>query len=140
MKKIIRLTESDLTRIVNRVIREQKLSRPLITEAAAQMAIDDAKERIENGEKPDPQLMADIKECITTKQLTSLAFLTTSAGAYALGVIAMMISSGIGFVPGALLALTSAIALFITALPRDMGGMGANPVKDIKALLSCIKL
>ena len=50
MAKIIRLTESDLTRLVSRVIKEQKSRRPLLTEAAAQMAIDDAKERIENGE------------------------------------------------------------------------------------------
>ena len=71
MKKIVRLTESDLTRLVNRVIKEQQLSKPLLTEAAAQMAINDAKERIESGEKPDPKLMGQIKQCITTQQLTS---------------------------------------------------------------------
>ena len=64
-KKIIRLTEADLTRLVSRVIKEQKSRRPLLTEAAAQMAIDDAKERIENGEKPDPTVMKQIKQCIT---------------------------------------------------------------------------
>ena len=138
-KKIIRLTEADLTRLVSRVIKEQKSRRPLLTEAAAQMAIDDAKERIENGEKPDPTVMKQIKQCITNKQLTSLMFLTTGAGSYALGVIAMLCASGIGFAAGAALAIASAIVLFITSLPTDKGGLGSSPEKDVKALLSCIK-
>lgn len=139
-KKIIRLTEADLTRLVQRVIKEQKSSRPLITEAAAQMAIDDAEERMASGEKPDPKIMSQIKQCITTKQLTSLGFLTTSAGAYALGIIAMLISNPVGFAVGGVLALTSVIVMFITGLPEDQGGLGADPAKDVKALLSCIKL
>jgi hypothetical protein len=143
MKKIIRITESDLTRIVNRVIREQKLSRPLITEATAQVAIDDAEERIANGEKPDPKMMAQIKQCITQKQLTSLMFLTTGAGAYALGMVAMLCMSGVGsevgFAAGGILALSSIIALFITGLSEKDGGLGSDPSRDIKALLSCIK-
>jgi hypothetical protein len=140
MKKVIRLTESDLVRLVNKVIKEQKSSRPLITEATAQMAIDDAEERIANGEKPDPKLMGQIKQCITTKQLTSLMFLTTSAGAYALGVMAMLMASGVGFAVGGVLALSSILVMFITGLAEDQGGLGADPSKDIKALLSCIKL
>ena len=149
MGKIIRLTEADLTRLVKRVIKEQKSSRPLLTEAAAQMAIDDAEERIANGEKPNPTIIKQVKECITTQQLTSLMFLTTSAGTYALGIIAVLIaggpfsggiSTGIGFAGGMSLAIISAIVLFITSLPRDKGGLGANPSKDVKALLSCVKL
>jgi len=139
-KKIIRLTEADLTRLVSRVIKEQKSRRPLLTEAAAQMAIDDAEERIASGERPDPKMMAQIKQCITTKQLTSLMFLTTSAGAYALGVIAMLCASGVGFAVGGILALSSILVIFITGLAEEDGGLGADPSKDIKALLSCVKL
>jgi hypothetical protein len=140
MKKVIRLTESDLVRLVNKVIKEQKSSRPLITESAAQMAIDDAEERMANGEKPDPKMMAQIKQCITTKQLTSLMFLTTSAGAYALGIIAMICSNPVGFAVGGILALSSILVMFITGLAEEDGGLGSDPSKDIKALLSCIKL
>ena len=140
MKKVIRLTEADLVKLVNRVIKEQKSSRPLITEAAAQMAIDDAEERMANGEKPDPKLMGQIKQCITQKQLTSLMFLTTSAGAYALGVMAMLMASGVGFAVGGVLALSSILVMFITGLAEDQGGLGSDPAKDIKALLSCMKL
>jgi len=140
MKKVIRLTESDLVRLVNRVIKEQKSSRPLINESAAQMAIDDAEERMANGEKPDPKMMAQIKQCISTKQLTSLMFLTTSAGAYALGIVAMICSNPVGFVVGGVLALSSILVMFITGLSEEDGGLGADPSKDIKALLSCIKI
>lgn len=149
VKKIIRLTESDLVNLVNRVIKEQKSTRPLMTESAAQMAIDDAEERMASGEKPDPKVMGQIKQCITQKQLTSLMFLTTSAGAYALGVIAMLIAGGavtgggssvVGFAAGGVLALASIIVLFITGLSEKDGGLGADPTRDVKALLSCVKL
>jgi hypothetical protein len=148
-KKIIRLTEADLTRLVSRVIKEQKSRRPLLTEAAAQMAIDDAKERIENGEKPDPTVMKQIKQCITNKQLTSLMFLTTGAGAFALGIITMLIAGGVvsggstsvvGVALGGTMALSSILVLFITGLSEKDGGLGADPSRDVKALLSCVKL
>jgi hypothetical protein len=138
-KKIIRLTEADLTKLVRRVIKEQT-SRPLITEAAAQMAIEDAEERMASGEKPDQKIMGQIKQCITKNQLTRLGFLTTSAGAYALGIIAMLISNPIGLAVGGVLALTSIIVIFITGLPEDQGGLGADPAKDVKSLLSCVGL
>jgi hypothetical protein len=125
-------------------VKEQKSRRPLLTEAAAQMAIDDAEKRIANGETPDPTVMKQIKQCITQKQLTSLMFLTTGAGAYALGIIAMLIMSGVGsevgFVAGGVLALSSIIVLFITGLSEKDGGLGADPSRDVKALLSCVKL
>jgi hypothetical protein len=142
-KKIIRLTEADLVRLVNKVIIEQKSSRPLLTETA-EMAIDDAEEKIASGEKPDPKLMSQIKQCITQKQLTSLMFLTTGAGAYALGMVAMLCMTGVGsevgLAAGGILALSSIIVLFITGLSEKDGGLGSDPSRDVKALLSCIKL
>jgi len=120
---------------------EKKLGdvKPILTESAqAQSMIDAATKKINAGTKPDPKLQEQIKECITTKQLTSLMFLTTSGGAYALGIVAMLCASGVGFAVGAGLALVSALVIFITGLSEDQGGLGANPTKDIKALLSCI--
>ena len=149
MGKIVRLTEQDLIRLVNRVIKEQKSRRPLLTEAAAQMAIDDAEERIANGETPDPTVMKQIKQCITNKQLTSLMFLTTGAGAFALGIITMLIAGGVvsggstsvvGVALGGTMALSSILVLFITGLSEKEGGLGADPSRDVKALLSCVKL
>jgi F0F1-type ATP synthase membrane subunit a len=147
-KKIIKLTEADLTKLVGRVIKEQQqvkrqsTAKRFITEAMAeaQMAIDDAEERIANGEKPDPKLMSQIKQCITTKQLTSLMFFTTGAGAYFLGILAMLMSSGVGMLPGGVLAIAGTIVLFISSISEKDGGLGGNPAKDVKALLSCINL
>jgi hypothetical protein len=113
--------------------------KPLLTESAqAQSMIDAVTKKMSGGAKPDPKLVGQIKECITTKQLTSLMFLTTSAGSYALGIVAMLCASGVGFAVGAGLALVSALVIFITGLSEDQGGLGADPTKDIKALLSCM--
>ena len=141
--KIRHIQESN-QRLENRLLNEQKSSRPLLTEASAQMAIDDAENRIDNGETPDPKITNQIKQCITQKQLTSLMFLTTSAGTYALGLIAMLCMSGVGsevgFAAGGFLALSSIIVLFITGLSEKDGGLGADPSRDVKALLSCLGL
>ena len=115
--------------------------------AQAQSAIADAKSKMSSGEKPDPSTMEEIKQCITNKQLTSLMFLTTGAGGFALGIIAMLIvggpvtagaSSVVGMVAGGTLAVGSIITLFITGLSEKDGGLGANPAADVKALLSCM--
>jgi hypothetical protein len=79
-----------------------------------------------------------IKQCITKKQLTSLSFLTTASGAYALGMVALLTMSGVGFAAGGILALSSIIVIFITGLPEQDGGLGSDPAKDVKALLSCM--
>ena len=115
--------------------------------AQAQSAIADAKSKMSSGEKPDPSTMEEIKQCITQKQLTSLMFLTTGAGGFALGIIAILIAGGpvtggassvVGMVAGGTLAVGSIITLFITGLSEKDGGLGANPAADVKALLSCM--
>jgi hypothetical protein len=113
--------------------------KPYLTESAeAQSMIDAAIQKFESGAKPDPKIQEKIKKCITSKQLTSLMFLTTSAGAYALGIVAMLIANPVGLVAGGVLALSSLIVIFLTGLPEDQGGLGSDPAKDVKALLSCI--
>ena len=129
-------------------LNEEKLS-SLISESMvqAQMAIGDAKSKMSSGEKPDSNTMGQIKQCITQKQLTSLMFLTTGAGAYALGIVAILIAGGavtggstsvVGMVAGGTLAVGSIITLFITGLSEKDGGLGADPSRDVKALLSCM--
>ena len=133
--KVFKLTEENLSLLINESM------------AQAQSAIADAKSKMSSGEKPDPSTMEQIKQCITNKQLTSLMFLTTGAGGFALGIIAMLIvggpvtagaSSVVGMVAGGTLAVGSIITLFITGLSEKDGGLGANPAADVKALLSCM--
>lgn len=141
MGKVIRLTESEFVGLVKKVIQEQKTSRPLIIEsAAAQSAINDAKKRMDAGEKPDPKVMAKVKSCITQKQLTSLMFLTAGSSTYALGIVCLLLANPVGLAVGGVLALSSIIVLFITGLSEDRGGLGANPSEDVKSLLSCMGL
>lgn len=118
-------------------LAEEKLS-SMINESMAQAAIADAESKMSGGEKPDPNVVNQIKQCITKNQLTRLGFLTTASGAYALGIIAMLISNPVGLAVGGILALSSVIVIFITGLPEDQGGLGADPAKDVKALLSCV--
>ncbi len=144
--KIRHIQESNMileTRRFNQLL-ESKMGdvKPLINEASqAEMmsAIAAAKKKVASGDR-EPDMEAKIKECITNKQLTSLMFLTTGAGAYALGVIAALCVSGIGTFAGLTLALAGVIVLFITGLPEDQGGIGSDPAKDVEALLSCIGL
>ena len=133
--KVFKLTEENLSLLINESM------------AQAQSAIADAKSKMSSGEKPDPSTMEQIKQCITNKQLTSLMFLTTGAGGFALGIIAILIAGGpvtagassvVGMVAGGTLAVGSIITLFITGLSEKDGGLGANPAADVKALLSCM--
>ena len=133
--KVFKLTEENLSLLINESM------------AQAQSAIADAKSKMSSGEKPDPSTMEEIKQCITNKQLTSLMFLTTGAGGFALGIIAMLIAGGpvtagassvVGMVAGGTLSVGSIITLFITGLSEKDGGLGANPAADVKALLSCM--
>jgi len=168
MKKIIRLTESELISLVKGILNDQSTDNRLSTKPTkkliqlseeklsslisesmvqAQAAIADAKGKMSSGKKPDPNTMGKIKQCITNKQLTSLMFLTTGAGAFALGTITMLIAGGavsggstsvVGFALGGTMALSSILVLFITGLSEKDGGLGADPSRDVKALLSCM--
>lgn len=113
--------------------------KPYLTESSAQSLIDDAKGQLSSGVKPDPKVQEQIKECITKNQLKSLMFLTTGAGAYFLGLIALLLTSGAGtMLGGGLLAFTGAVTMIIAGLPKDQGGLGSEPGKDIKQLYNCM--
>ena len=116
--------------------------KPLINEASQSemmAAISAAKSKVASGDG-EPGMEEKIKECITNKQLTSLMLLTTGAGSYALGIVAALCVSGVGSIAGLTLAMGGAIILFITGLSEKDGGLGADPSRDVKALLSCLGL
>lgn len=134
MKKVIRLTESDLVRLTKRIISESQ----------AQSMVDNAKKQLAAGVKPDPQIKEEIKECITRNKLKSLMFLTTGAGAYFLGLIAVLLAGGAvtggttTMLGGGLLAFTGAMTMIFAGMPEDQGGLGSVPGEDIKRLYNCI--
>jgi hypothetical protein len=132
MKKIIRLTEQDLARIVRRVIKEEKEES---TSKKINLAFESAKKMYEMGQTND-DIEQEIKDCITSKRLTSLGILTTAAGGYALGVIAIAMSvPGINLIAGSALAISS----IVTILVSEFGLVGGQKLSDdIGKLFDCL--
>ena len=144
--KIRHIQESNMkleTRRFNQLLESTMGNvKPLINEASQSemmAAISAAKSKVASGDG-EPGMEEKIKECITNKQLTSLMLLTTGAGSYALGIVAALCVSGVGSIAGLTLAMGGAIILFITGLSEKDGGLGADPSRDVKALLSCLGL
>ena len=79
----------------------------------------------------------DIKTCITKQRLSSLAILTTSAGAYTLGIIGLALAApGVNFVASGALAISGIIIMAISEL-----GVLGNENKlstDVKKLITCL--
>ena len=139
MTKIIRLTESDLTKLVSRAIKEQQkvkrqsTAKRFITEAMAesQSLVDKAEQIMSTGQKADPSVMSKITGCIKREGLTHLAILTTGAGAYALGLIAAVFGSGVG--APLVIALSGACLIILAGI----GIEGKGVADEVNRLLSC---
>ena len=136
MKKIVRLSEDDLTRIVRRVIKEQKSTRSIsgnkLLKESAEAMVDDAKEQMDGGNEPDRGMMDKITNCIKKNRLTNLMILTTGAGAYALGLIAVLMGSGVG-APLSLMMM-GAILIILEGI-----GIGEQSVSsEVKTLMTCM--
>ena len=133
MAKVIRLTEQDLVRLVKRVIKENQ-SKSMISEnmAQAQSMVDNAKEKLKQGQPADPGMMNKIKDCIKREGLSHLMILTTGAGAYALGLIAALIGSGVG--AGLGLALAGAILIIL----EGIGINGQGVADEVNRLVKCM--
>jgi hypothetical protein len=130
MGRIVRLTERDLTRLVRRVIREESEESNSFTSA-----IKTAKQKYAAGEK-NPSMEKQIKSCITGKRLSSLAVLTTSAGSYALGIMALALATpGVQFVAGGALAI-SGITLLLISESGILGGERLSA--DVGKLFECL--
>jgi hypothetical protein len=132
MKHFI-LTEEEKTRIrkmhKNAILTERPTT--LINESAEAM-VDDAKEKISSGDKPDQGVMDRITNCIKKNSLSNLMVLTTGAGAYALGLIAVLMGTGVG----APLALMMSGAVLI--ILEGIGINGQSASSEVKTLCKCM--
>jgi len=128
MRRITRLNENDLNRIVRRVIREEE-DRSMTTQM-----FNTAKQKYDNGQR-DPILEKKIKNCITKNRLKSLLWLTTARGAYVLGLIA------VGFLIPVLdgvevAALAGIYIIYVIASERNI--IENNISNDVKKLCDCL--
>jgi len=128
MRRITRLNENDLNRIVRRVIREEE-DRSMTTQM-----FNTAKQKYDNGQR-NPSLEKKIKNCITKNRLKSLFWLTTARGAYVLGLIA------VGFlIPGLdgveVAALAAIYIIYVIASERNI--IENNISNDVKKLCDCL--
>jgi hypothetical protein len=142
MKKIIRLTEADLTKLVSRVIKEQKqiqresTAKRFITEAMAQaqMLVDKAEEMVNSGQKPDPSVAKKVLDCINQEGFTHLAVTALGGMTYAFGMIcAILGTAGSMFTGGMSLAIGGAILLFL----EGVGINGVGVKEEVDRLVKC---
>jgi hypothetical protein len=128
MRRITRLNENDLNRIVRRVIREEE-DRSMTTQM-----FNTAKQKYDNGQR-NPSLEKKIKNCITKNRLKSLFWLTTARGAYILGLIAVgfLIPGLDGVEVGALAAI---YIIYVIASERNI--IENNISNDVKKLCDCL--
>jgi len=127
-KKVIRLTESDLTKLVKRIMTESQ------AEALASNAMAKAKSGQGN-----PSVAKEIVNCIKSNGYTHLMILTTGAGATALGALAALFVSGVGTVPALILAAAGAIMVGIEGFLTSSGSGSASVTSELTDLHTCLK-
>lgn len=134
MKTFLSISDDERQRILEMHTPKNKM----MTESAQSM-LDNAKSQMAAGVKPDPNVQEQIKGCITKNQLSSLMIFTTAAGAYGLGLIAILMMSGVGtMIAGGILAFSGAVTMILSSLDPEQGGLGAKPQQDIKILYNCM--
>ena len=126
MKKVIRLTESDLTRIVKRAINESK---------AQEMA----NNALLKSNQADSDMKSEIIKCIKSGSYSHLMVLTTGAGATALGALAVLFASGLGTVPALILTAAGAAIVTIEGLMTTDGSGRGSVTDEVSQLYSCLK-
>ena len=125
MKKVIRLTESDLTRIVKRVINESN---------AQEMA----NNALSKSNQADSKVKSEIIKCIKIDGLTHLKFLTTGLGAKALGALTNLFVDSMNLDPE--IPLLAAAMVVIKIEGFTTGNLGKGSVTDeISQLYHCLK-
>ena len=133
MGRIVRITESDLSRLVRRVIRENEGDIE-DTEKFKIETFNTAKQLYDNG-KRNLSMEKQIIDCITKKKLKSLFWLTTIRGSYILGLIAVgLIIPGIDAVEGMFLAFSYIV--YVIAMER--GIIESDISNDVKKLCDCL--
>lgn len=91
-----------------------------------------------NPTEEEVSVSAAIVDCIKSNNFTHLSFLTTGAGSYALGMIAALISSGVGTIPGLVLGMAGMIIMVLdvcVSYSLDDGGVA----KEVDDLLACLE-
>lgn len=100
----------------------------------AQSAVDTAK-----SSDPDPKMKQSILDCIKNGKYTHLAVVTTGAGTYALGALAVLLASGVGTVPALVLMSAGAAILTIEGLLTGEGSGAGSVTDEMKQLMDCLK-
>ena len=126
MKKVVRLTESDLTMIVKRVINENQ----------SQVM---AKNAISKSKQADNGIKSEMIKCIKNGSYTHLMVLTTGVGATALGALAVLFASGVGTVPALILMAAGAIIATIEGMMTTSGSGRGSVNDELKQLYNCLK-
>ena len=137
MAKIIRLTESDLTKLVSRIIKEQQLtSKRFIAESMAesQNLFDEAESIVDSGKKPDQIEVKKVLSCLKQEGFVHLTATTIGVGSYAMGMLLTLL--GLGAAPysgGMSLALSGAIIILLESV-----GINDQGVRDeVDRLIKC---
>lgn len=108
--------------------------KPLIKEdAAAEAQVKNLEAKYKSGQlKADEGTMDKIINCIEQEGLTHLSILTTGAGAYALGLIALCMGSGVGAPLG--LAMAGMILIILAGIGIEGEGVG----DEVSRLMTCM--
>lgn len=138
MGRIVRITESDLSRLVRRVIREEEdmsMTTSLFnTEKFKIETFNTAKQLYDKG-KRNPSMEQQIINCITKKKLKSLFWLTTARGSYILGLIAVGL-----LIPGADMVEVGVLAFgyIVYVIAMERGIIESDISNDVKKLCDCL--
>jgi len=127
-KKVIRLTENDLTKLVKRIMTESQV------DALASNALAKAKSGQGN-----PSVAKEIVNCIKSNGYTHLMILTTGAGATALGALAALFVSGVGTIPALIVSAAGAIMVTIEGYLTRSGSGSASVTSELTDLHTCLK-
>jgi len=126
MKKVVRLTESDLRRVVKRIINENK------SEDMADNAISKSKQA-------DRGIKNEIINCITSGSYSHLMVLTTGVGATALGALAVLFASGFGTAPALIIMAAGVIITTIEGMMTTSDSGRGSVHDELEQLYNCLK-
>jgi hypothetical protein len=141
-KKIIKLTEADLTKLVGRVIKEQEqgkkhsIAQRFITEtmAESQMLVDKAEAMVDGGKKPDQNAVMKVLSCLKQEGFTHLTVTAIGAGSYIMGMLCALLGLGASpFTGGMSLALSGAVLIFL----ESVGINGNGVAEEVDRLIKC---
>lgn len=107
--------------------------------SAAMIKCQNDAKRIAGG-KPNAEemdVMSAITDCINDNKFTHLAFLTTGAGSYALGLITALVCSGVGTVVGLGLGFVGMCIIILDAYIGDANSTSVT--QELEELQSCLK-